>query len=301
MPLDSFVDPYLLRLGFALDEHRRPSVARLRALHRAHVERVPWETLEIHLGRPTTVAPHESIARILQGRGGYCFHLNGAFATLLTALGYDVSLHRGGVHSDPGSQPPGATGGHLVLTVDCEGQTWVVDVGFGDALYEPIPLRAGSFPQGPFTYRLRPSQVEPGGWRFDHDERGAFAGMDFTLAPAVLTDFAECHTVMSTSPDSQFVRTASAMRRRANGVDQLRGCVLSSTDGNGRTHRELSTADEWFRVLAGTFGITLHEMDAEERIALWEKVRAAHAVWRATRAEPSRSPASPGRRQRRSS
>ncbi|MFD7445036.1 arylamine N-acetyltransferase [Streptomyces sp. NPDC059909] len=230
MPLEPFIAPYLLRLGLALDEHRKPSATGLRALHRAHVEQVPWETLEIHLGRPTTVDPHESIARILQGRGGYCFHLNGAFATLLIALGYDVTLHRGGVHSTPDSPPPGATGGHLVLTVDCEGQTWVVDVGFGDALYEPIPLRAGSFRQGPFTYRLRPSQVEPGGWRFDHDERGAFAGMDFTMAPAALTDFAECHAVMSTSPDSQFVRTASAMRRRANGVGQLRGCVLSTTD-----------------------------------------------------------------------
>jgi arylamine N-acetyltransferase len=278
MPLEPFIEPYLLRLGLALDEHRKPSAAGLRALHRAHVERVPWETLEIHLGRPTTVDPHESIARILRGRGGYCFHLNAAFATLLTALGYDVTLHRGGVHH-AGSPPPGATGTHLVLTVDCEGQTWIVDVGFGEALYEPIPLRAGSYRQGPFTYRIRPSQVEPGGWRFDHDELGAFAGMDFTLAPAAMADFAEHHEVMSTSPDSKFVRIAAFARRHANGFDQLRGCMLSSTDDTDRTQRELSTADEWFRVLADTFGITLVEMDPAERTALWEKVRAAHAAW----------------------
>ncbi|MGW3248024.1 arylamine N-acetyltransferase family protein [Streptomyces sp. NPDC001070] len=285
MPFEPFVGSYLLRLGLSLDEHRKPSVAGLQALHRAHVERVPWETLEVHLGRPTTVDPHESIARILLGRGGCCHQLNGAFATLLTALGYDVTLHRGGVQSDAGSQSPGATSGHLVLTVDCEGQTWVVDVGFGDALYEPMPLRAGSYRQGPFTYRLRPSQVEPGGWRFDHDERGAFAGMDFTLAPAAPADFAESHAATFTSPDdSRLVRVASVMRRRANGFDHLRGCVLSSTDGTGRTQRELSTADEWFRVLAGTFGMTLVEIDPAERTALWEKVRAAHEAWQAGRA-----------------
>ncbi|MFD5569550.1 arylamine N-acetyltransferase family protein [Streptomyces cadmiisoli] len=253
-------------------------------MHRAHVEQVPWETLEIHLDRPTTVDPHESIARILRGRGGYCFHLNGAFATLLTALGYDVTWHRGGVHSDAGSQPPGATGGHLVLTVDCEGQTWLVDVGFGDALYEPLPLRVGRYRQGPFTYRLRPSQVEPGGWRFDHDERGTFAGLDFTLAPATPADFAEHHEVMSTSPDSQFVRVAAAVRRRADGFDQLRGCVLSSTDGTGRTQRELSTIDEWLGALAGTFGITLAEIAPAARTALWGKVRTAHAARQASRA-----------------
>ncbi|PBC63170.1 hypothetical protein BKI49_15660 [Streptomyces sp. Tue6028] len=287
MPSEPFVEAYLLRLGFTLDEDRKPSAAELRALHRAHVERVPWETLEIHLGRPTTVDPHESIARILRGRGGYCFHLSGAFATLLTALGYDVTWHRGGVHSDAGSQPPGATGGHLVLTVDCDGQTWVVDVGLGGVLYEPIPLRAGSYRQGPFTYGLRPSEVEPGGWRLDNDERGHFAGMDFTLAPAAPADFAECHAVKSTSPDSQFVRIAAAMRRRADGVDQLRGCVLTSIDATGHARRELSTADEWFGVLAGTFGITLDEIDPAERIALWEKVRIAHTAWRASRAEQS--------------
>ncbi|MEU4096859.1 arylamine N-acetyltransferase [Streptomyces sp. NPDC026673] len=284
MPSESFVAPYLLRLGVTPDRHRKPSAAELRALHRAHVERVPWETLEIHLGRPTTVDPHESIARILRGRGGYCFHLNGAFATLLTALGYDVTWHRGGVHSDAGSQPPGATGGHLALTVDCEGQTWVADVGFGEAPYEPIPLRAGSYRQGPFTYHLRPSQVEPGGWRFDNDERGAFVGMDFTLAPAAPGDFAECHAVMSTSPDSQFVRTAAVVRRRADGFDQLRGCLLSTTDGTGRVQRELGTADEWFGVLADTFGITLAEIEPAERTALWERVRAAHSARQAGRA-----------------
>ncbi|MEU1618893.1 arylamine N-acetyltransferase [Streptomyces sp. NPDC005722] len=284
MPLEPFVTPYVQRLGLALDDHRRPSAAGLKELHRAHVERVPWETLEIHLGRPTTVDPHESMARILRGRGGYCFHLNGAFATLLTALGYGVTWHRGGVHSDAGSQPPGATGGHLVLTVVCEGRTWVVDVGFGEALYEPVPLRAGSYRQGPFTYRLGPSAVEPGGWRFDNDEHGAFVGMDFTLAPAAPADFAEHHAVMSTSPDSQFVRTAAVVRRRKDGFDRLRGCTLTRVDGTGRARRELTTSDEWFGVLAGTFGITLADVDPAERAALWEKVRAGSTARQARRA-----------------
>ncbi|MFF2412094.1 arylamine N-acetyltransferase [Streptomyces sp. NPDC058092] len=46
-------------------------MAGLRALHAAHVVRVPYETLEIHLGRATTGDPEESVARILRGRGGY--------------------------------------------------------------------------------------------------------------------------------------------------------------------------------------------------------------------------------------
>lgn len=275
------VQSYLRRLG--IPDPGPPSTAGLCALHAAHVERVPFETLEIHLGRPTTVDPQESISRILRGRGGYCFHLNGAFATLLRALGYAVSWHRGGVHSMSRTPPPGATGNHLSLVVACEGESWFVDVGLGDALHEPLPLRAATYRQGPFTYRLTRSGVEPGGWRFDHDPRGTFIGMDFSLAPAGPGDFIEWHRELSTSPDSGFVRVVSAMRRDPHGVDALEGCVLSRTDITGRSQRELDNESDWFGALADVFGLTLDDVTASERSVLWTDVYSKHQVWKARR------------------
>ncbi|WP_412074862.1 arylamine N-acetyltransferase family protein [Streptomyces xanthophaeus] len=275
------VQSYLRRLG--MPDPGPPSTAGLRALHAAHVERVPFETLEIHLRRPTTVDPQESIARILRGRGGYCFHLNGAFATLLQALGYAVSWHRGGVHSTSQAPPPGATGNHLCLVVACEGESWFVDVGLGDALHEPLPLRAATYRQGPFTYRLTRSGVEPGGWRFDHDPRGTFIGMDFSLAPAGPGDFIEWHRELSTSPDSGFVRVVSAIRRDPHGVDALEGCVLSRTDITGRSQRELDNESDWFGALADVFGLTLDDVTAVERSVLWTDVYSKHQVWKARR------------------
>ncbi len=275
------VQTYLERLG--IPDPGPPSVTGLYALHAAHVERIPFETLEIHLGRPTTMDPHESVARILRGRGGYCFHLNGAFATLLQALGYTVSWHRGGVHSTPGSPPPGATADHLTLIAACEGQSWFVDVGLGDALHEPLPLRAATYRQGPFTYRLRRSGVEPDGWRFDHDPRGTFVGMDFSLAPAGPGDFLAWHRKLSTSPDSGFVRVVSAIRRDLHGVDAMEGCILSRTDKRGRSQRELDTAGDWFGALADVFGLTLDDTTKAERSVLWTNVHAKHQVWKARR------------------
>ncbi|MEJ8646317.1 arylamine N-acetyltransferase [Streptomyces sp. MS1.HAVA.3] len=275
------VQSYLQRLG--IPDPGPPSVAGLHALHAAHVERVPFETLEIHLGRPTTTDPRESVARILRGRGGYCFHLNGAFATLLHALGYRVSWHRGGVHGTPGSPPPGVTGDHLTLVVVCEGRSWFVDVGLGDALHEPLPLRAATYRQGPFTYRLSRSGVEPGGWRFDHDPRGTFVGMDFSLAPAGPDDFIDWHRRLSTSPDSGFVRIFSAIRRDPHGVDALEGCVLNRTDATGRSQRELDTAGDWFGALADLFGLTLDDTTAAERSMLWSHVYSRHEAWKARR------------------
>jgi N-hydroxyarylamine O-acetyltransferase len=280
-------DAYLERLR--LPRPGPPSADGLRALHRAHVERVAYEALEIQLGRPTTVDPYEAAGRILtRHRGGYCFHLNGAFSLLLEALGYDVVWHRAGVqnHADP--EPVGPQrANHLALTVhglpagECPAGDWLVDVGLGDALHGPLPLREGTYVQGPFRYGLRRSDVEPGGWRWDHDPAGGFAGMDFRAGCATQDDFRARHEFLSTSPQSGFVRTCTVHRRDEGGVDMLIGCVLSRRGDPPRAPVTLETGDEWFGVLREVFDLPLGDVDARARAGLWARVRAAHEAWQA--------------------
>ena len=237
---------------------------------------------KIHLGRPTTIEPEESAARILRRRGGYCYHLNGAFSLLLRALGYEISWHRAGVQGDADSPPGTEQANHLALTAsglasdESPDGRWLVDVGLGDALYEPLPLRPGEYAQGPFRYRLRRSEVGPGGWRLDHDPRGAFVGMDWRPGIAVLSEFAAKHHWLSTSPDSGFVKTASAQRRDVAGVDLLRGRVLTRLDAAGRADRTIETAADWYAVLADVYGLDFPDVNAPTRDALWRRVVAAH-------------------------
>jgi arylamine N-acetyltransferase len=272
---------YLERLGIA--HPGAPSVEALTAIHAAHVERVSYEALDIQLGTPTSIEPAEAAARILRGRGGYCYHLNGAFSALLSALGFDVTWHRAAVQNR-GVEPPGVGwANHLALTVDLDGDVWLVDVGLGDGLHVPLPLRPGEYRQGPFTYRVARSTTEPGGWRLDHDPRGSFAGMDFGMDRAVVDDFAERHHYLSTSPESSYLRTSAVMRRDASGVDNLTGCMLRRIDGAGESVRELETASEWFEALADVFHLSLDDVGGEQRAALWRRVRAAHDAWRARR------------------
>jgi N-hydroxyarylamine O-acetyltransferase len=277
------VPGYLRRLGLAGTAGRRPSVAALRELHRAHAERVPYECLEIWLGRPTTVDPAESVHRILRGRGGYCYHLNGAFSALLHALGYQVTRHIGGVQGSAG-RPAGANANHLALTVsglpapEAPGGRWLVDLGMGDGLHEPLPLVPGDYGQGPFRYVLRPSEAEPGGWRFDHDPRGAFLGMDFLSEAADMSAFAAQHRHLSTSPESGFVRVATVQRRDAAGADILRGLVLTRV-GNANTRTLLTDRRDYFTALADVFGLTLDDVTPAARDALWHRLAAAHERW----------------------
>ena len=177
---------YLEHLGLDL----RPGtvdVTTLRRLQRAHVERVPYETVDIVLGRPPGIDPLESARRILGGRGGYCYHLNGAFSALLAWLGVDVSRHLAGVHGGRVEEPPGPDGNHLGLIVRTpDGEVWLADVGLGDGPAEPLALAEGEHVQRGFRYRLGPSPFGDGIWRFEHDPGGGFAGFDVATQVATM-------------------------------------------------------------------------------------------------------------------
>jgi N-hydroxyarylamine O-acetyltransferase len=271
-------DAYLRRLQLGAEA---PSVDALARLHRAQVEHVPYETTWLHLGEPWSVDAMASVQRIAHGgRGGYCFHVNGAFSELLTALGYVVTRHVGGVHDD--AESPAATlGNHLVLVVhelpadvNPDGH-WLVDAGLGDGLHEPIPLRPGEYQQGPFRFRL--TTAPSGGWHLDHDALGSFAGVAIEPEPVEMDRFADRHHFLSTSPESSFARTATVQRRHAEGVDILRGLVLSEIRAGGVTKAVVEDRDEWF-ALVGTLGVRLRIPDAA-RDRLWAKVCDAHAGW----------------------
>ncbi|MFI5984373.1 arylamine N-acetyltransferase [Streptomyces sp. NPDC051555] len=263
------VGAYLRRLG--IDEPGPPCADALFALQRAHVERVPYENLDIQLGRPPGIDPEGSARRLAAGRGGYCFHLNGAFALLLEALGYEVARHVGGVYDDRAARK--VSGNHLALSVRVGGGAYFVDTGLGDGPYEPIPLREGRWTQGGFDYSLTPLKNGTG-WSFEN-VGGPFPVMNFRSATATMADFAAEHVRLTTAADSGFVRTLAALRRDATGMDVLRGHTLSRVEAHtDPVKRELATPEEFFEVLAGVFGRELDDLDTADRAALWARATA---------------------------
>lgn len=278
--LDDAHRAYLRRLQLSPEP---PSIEALTRLHRAHVERVAYETLWIHEGDRRGIDPDESIRQIVRGRGGYCFQLNGAFAELLTRLGYSVSRHVGGVHG-----PDGATddemGNHLVLLVhhlptDAHPEgTWYVDVGLGDALHEPMPLHPHGARQGPFHLELEATPGGVGDWHLTHDPGGGFAGMAWRSEPVAVAAFATRHVQLSTSPESGFVRVLTAQRRDASGIDVLRGQTLRRIGERGG-ESTLGSASELRAVLGDVFGLDVVALDGGRLRALWRRVHDAHVAW----------------------
>lgn len=97
--------------------------------------------------------------------------------------------------------------------------------------------------------------------------------MSWQAAPTTTAAFAERHAWLSTSPDSGFVKIATAQRRDATGVDGLKGLVLTR---NGGDERVLEARDDWFAALADLYGL---RVDAEVADRLWSRVKATHDRW----------------------
>src|SRR2546422_9120029 len=130
---------YLRRIGYT--GPIVPTLETLREIHRAHLLAVPFENLDIPLGRPIVCDEDTFVRKIVERRrGGFCYEMNGAFAALLRAIGFRVTLLSARVPQPDGSDGPEFD--HLTLRVDIE-EPWLADVGFGDSFMEPLRLKTG--------------------------------------------------------------------------------------------------------------------------------------------------------------
>lgn len=274
----SLAAAYLQRLG--IHAPRDEVDARTLAdLQRAHLAAVPYENLDIVRGSPPGIDPVACARRIVAGRGGYCYHLNGGFALLLEWLGVDVARHLAGVQGRGAAAPPGANGNHLGLTARVDGASWLVDAGLGDGPAEPLPLASGTYEQDGLVFALGPSPLATGGWRLEHDVRGAWILVDIAAEHATTDDLAAMHTKLSTDPESGFVRVATVMRRSGETLEVLRGCVFSETTRDARHARDIDSGDDWWGLVVDAFGLAYGDLPAAERDDLWRSVRATHVAW----------------------
>jgi arylamine N-acetyltransferase len=266
---------FLRRLG--LRGHDGPSLEALTALMGAFADSVPYETVQYQFGRGGPLDPEAVAARIISREaGGYCFQLNGSFGALLTSLGYRVTMHRGGAETP--SRPAKVDASHLVLTVDnlpdAPGE-WIADVGLGEGLLAPLPLRVGQFEQEPFKLGLRPSEITDG-WRLDHDPRSSLTGMDFESAPTTMQAFEEQHAYLSASPESPFVRLLSCFRRKPRSTAILRGLTLTELTATDLDTVLLETEADFYTALSDVFGLPLTHLSTAERSQLWQRATAQH-------------------------
>ena len=125
--------------------------ATLHALMRHQLFSVPFENLDVQAGKVVSLAPDDIADKVLtQGRGGYCYEVNGLFAMALEALGIPYRF----VAARPMFYPARRPKTHMALIAEVESRQWLCDLGFGsygirapmaldtlDAAYLPLAVQ----------------------------------------------------------------------------------------------------------------------------------------------------------------
>jgi N-hydroxyarylamine O-acetyltransferase len=203
------LDAYLARIGMDgaglktgnyVRDRRIDSIA---ALMRAHMAAIPFENLDVLLGRGIRIDLDGVVAKLVTARrGGYCFEHGTLFQGALAALGIETTAHAARVLLvTPKAEAPRT---HMFLTVVDRGTTWVLDPGFGgQGPLVPVPLVEGQEARhGRDVHRLVRCDGE---WVLEALVNGAMTPLwTSTLEPQFPVDFALANHYVSTYRDSRF-------------------------------------------------------------------------------------------------
>jgi N-hydroxyarylamine O-acetyltransferase len=272
---------YLARLGLGQAPSADP--AGLAAVQLAHRRAIPFENLDIHLGRGIRIDSDSVFDKLVtRRRGGYCFEQNRLYADMLTALGITsrplLARVRLGLAAD--AHPPRT---HVLLLAELAGESWIADAGFGGSYVPPLPLRDGAeaaTPEGAH-HRLRRLEAGLSGeWVLERtgpqaatDGRAQAHGdwqaqYSFDLAQVAPEDLEQANHWTSTRHGTRFTTLAVASIVLDDGFAALTERQVTVTRGRGSEASELADPARWREALANTFTIALDEEEVAG-LPLW--------------------------------
>ncbi len=242
---------YLARIGYkgSLD----PTLETLKALHFAHASTIPFENLDILLGRGISLDLADLQAKLVTARrGGYCFEQNALFAAVLESLGFKLRRLAARVQFGATEIRPRT---HMSLEVEVENEPWLADVGFGSSGPRyPIALLRGEPDQhGVWTYRIR---SEGEGFVLESQEPAGWVDLYvFTREPQYAVDYVVGNHYTATHPHSPFVQNLIVQKGGLSSRLNLLNGELTEVTPVGATVTSLAEDDGLLDLLADRFGL----------------------------------------------
>ncbi len=251
------LEAYCRRIEY--DGALTPTLSVLRDLHIAHLAAIPFENIDVLLGRGVKLDLQSLQQKMVATRrGGYCFEQNGLFRAVLETIGFKVRGLAARVvnPAEPTKLRPRT---HMALLVDADGEQYLADVGFGgDGLIEPLPLVDNAEFELPLvSFRLREVL---GQWTLS----GALAGKwtdlyQFTLEAQVAVDYELANYWTATHPTSGFRRSLTVQRVTPTERVILRTREFTIINEKGVEKREVKTAAKAEQILREVFDLDLPE------------------------------------------
>lgn len=246
------LDEYCNRIGIPFSG--TPTVNRLEELQRAQVYTIPFENLDIQLGRGIDLTPSYVDDKVIRKqRGGYCFELNGLFLRALTTVGFKGRPLLARVHL--GDEPSGRC--HQLSLVTIAGRDWIVDVGFGAACPRmPIPLEINTTHDHDGTsFRLMNHEL---GYMLQKHQDDAWKNLySFDLCPVVPRDIVVGNYFTSTSPSVHFTTSRMAVLCHPEGDTRLLNYRCTTSRRGQVQIEQLPNSDLYLEELRLRLGIQL--------------------------------------------
>lgn len=247
---------YLARIGYAGD--RTPTFATLAGIHACHAEAIPFENLDILLGRriPIDLA---SIQRklIRERRGGYCFEQNALLGAALREMGFPVTAFIGRVRWQIPDEVPTPLVHQLLRVETPDAGPCLADVGFGSmSLFRPLRLLCDCEQPG----CLEPRRLVRRGDLIAHQAKLGSTWGDiyvFRPEPVATVDFEVSNWFTCSHPLSPFLHNLRAARTLADRRYTVLNREFALRYADGQVERRMiATADELLAVLAQYFNLS---------------------------------------------
>lgn len=249
---------YLARIG--LRDLPAADVEGLAKVQRAHRLAVPFENLDIALGRGISLDPDAVFDKLVtRRRGGYCFEQNQLFLRALHALGFEARPLLARVWLLAGEAVPPRT--HTLNLVTIDGQEWIADAGFGGSFTPPMRLEDGEArtPDGALHQLIDDGER---GWMLRRDGQDQYS---FTLDPVFPADLEMGNHWTATRPDTRFTTLRIVSLALPNGMASLTDRTYTRRNGDQYVTAELESEKAYRLRLDWVFGLKL---SAEEVSAL---------------------------------
>jgi N-hydroxyarylamine O-acetyltransferase len=252
------LDCYLERVGWRGGV--RPTLDVLTGLLDAHMSRIPFENLDVLLGRGVRLDLESIQAKLVRAqRGGYCFEHATLFAAVLEALGFHPLRHAARVVLF--APRAASTRTHMFLSVTLPEGRFAVDPGFGALVPRaPLPLvDAGALRSGERSHWLaRDGQF----WSLRTLRDGAAVDVWLsTLEEENPADFEVANHYVATHPGSPFVNRVMLRAFNADGHVTVMNRDATVWRGGSPHVTQLADRGALRALLREHFGFDLPELE----------------------------------------
>ncbi|MBT2689632.1 arylamine N-acetyltransferase [Bacillus sp. ISL-47] len=233
------IQEYLKRLS--VPEEKKLDLRYLTKLQQSHMEKIPFENLDVTRNVPIKLDHNSFYEKILiRNRGGFCYELNGLFQLLLSELGFQAHLISCTVKKPDGWVREDS---HAAILVSVDHFPYLVDVGFGDSVRQPMPLTGIEKTDVSGTYRVKEignetydlEKLEYGQWKILYR---------FSEKPKQLHHFTDACLFNQTSPESHFTHDDLATIATKNGRVTLSGLTVTKSENGSKEKMELNEKEK---------------------------------------------------------